>query len=209
MLHNSSSQRRPPGEYFDIRPARLSLQSLERSWELDPDKETIDGVSARECGLSAIVTTDSPQVLRKAAVDIAYFFRREFEYDFVQYSAWENEEDDDHRAFLWTSSMTLQDDKVTVIGASCWRWREYTDAPHAYALQWIWLHPYERRKGHLSKSWPYFQKRFGPTFQVEHPYSDGMKQFLTKQGIIRATGYQADLADSLRRTEPGASNAID
>jgi hypothetical protein len=50
-----------------------------------------------------------------------------------------------------------------------------------WALQWIWFHPYERRKGHLRNAWPYFLDRFG-TFQVEPPLSPAMDKLLVEEG---------------------------
>jgi hypothetical protein len=49
-------------------------------------------------------------------------------------------------------------------------------------LEWIWLHPYERRKGLLSRHWPAFVEEFG-NFYVAPPLSHSMKQFLEKKGI--------------------------
>jgi len=47
-------------------------------------------------------------------------------------------------------------------------------------LEWIWITPKERKKGHLATRWINFRKQFGD-FVVESPVSDGMKGFLKKQ----------------------------
>jgi hypothetical protein len=109
---------------------------------------------------------------------MAWHFRREFGYDFVQYTS--GEEDDGHRAYLWVLPGTLENGKVKAVGACCFRWREWDGAPASYGLQWIWLHAHERRKGHLTKAWPYFQERFGK-FIPESPLSPAMKRFLLKR----------------------------
>lgn len=157
---------------------------LEASWNADGGKETIDGISAVGCGLKAVVTPTSPQVLRRAVTCIAHYFRREITNGMLQYSSSE-EDDDGHRAYLWANEGCLHNGKITVFGACCFRLRQW---PHplpegfpeeSYALQWLWLHPYERRKGHLSKAWPYFLARFDP-FVPEGPFSPGMDAFLRK-----------------------------
>jgi hypothetical protein len=48
-----------------------------------------------------------------------------------------------------------------------------------FTARWIWLHPYYRRKGILSESWPMFVDRFGD-FQVELPLSEAMESFMEK-----------------------------
>ena len=178
----------PPGDYYCIKSHALSRARLEESWNSDPDRETVDGTSARTCGLSAVVTATSRPVLRRAVECIAYYFRREFSYDFVQYCSLEME-DDGHRAYLWTDPQTLKNDKETVIGACCFRWRRWKDVPadfpaESYCLQWLWLHPYQRRKGVLSKAWPYFLARFDP-FVPEGPHSPAMEAFLRKHHCDR------------------------
>lgn len=155
----------PPGMYHTIDAPRISRSDLIQSWLLDQGNETLDGVSARDCGISAIATPASPRHLREAVECIAYYFKREFDYSFIQYCSRELD-DDQHRAYLWTDPTSVQDDAEPVIGACCFRWRQWKDAPpdmdtESYALQWVWIHPYERRKGLLSKAWPYLQKRFG------------------------------------------------
>ena len=178
----------PPGDHYCIKPPALARTLLQESWELDGDKETVGGISAKDCGLSAVVTTATRPVLRRAVECIAYYFRRELEYDFLQYCSLEME-DDGHRAFLWTDPQTLRDEKETVIGACCFRWRQWKDVPadfpaETYGMQWIWLHPYQRRKGVLSKAWPYFLARFDP-FVPEPPHSPTMEAFLRKNHYDR------------------------
>jgi hypothetical protein len=132
-----------------------------------------------ECNNPIRITHKSPKRYRKTVYKIACFFRREFEYDFVQYD--EDEDDPKHVAFLWLHpiSMQLPNEKFRFpcIGATCFRYREWTDAPHGYVMQWIWFHPYWRQKGLLSKSWPNFTQEFGD-FICEPPYSRAMIGFL-------------------------------
>jgi hypothetical protein len=118
------------------------------------------------------VTTRSPLNLRHAVWQLASYFRREFRYDVVQYGFEGRETDKSARAYLW-DLVDAGDVVHRAIGACCFRWREYSDAPPGWALQWIWLHPFERGQGHLTQAWPYFRARF-EDFDVEPPVSMGM-----------------------------------
>lgn len=116
----------------------------------------------------------SPASQKKAVELMATYFRREFGYDFVQYSANEFLDDSETLAWLWATGYP-QD--YTIIGGGCFRKREWKDLPNAWAMQWIWLHPYFRRKGILTRAWPVFTAMFGP-FDVEEPVSNAMDHFL-------------------------------
>jgi hypothetical protein len=123
----------------------------------------------------------APIALRKAVYSCALFFRREFGYDFVQYAI---REDDWHsRAFLWISDPDYTDEH-NVWGACCFRWRESKDADPLWAMQWVWLHPYARNHGLVTRTWSYFLARFG-WFDVEPPYSQAMRHALRKVGWSR------------------------
>jgi hypothetical protein len=162
----------------------VTYEGLDRSWNLDQGKETINGISAKACGLGAEVTARSPKMLRQAVEQMAYYFRREFGYDFVQYSS--EEEDDGHRAYLWVLPGTLENGKVKAVGACCFRWRGWDGAPASYGLQWIWLHPHERRKGRLTEAWPYFQISFCPL-------SRRFPLAFECLAVVEATSYNASL----------------
>jgi len=130
-----------------------------------------------------VVTSRSPVTERRSVEAIAVYFKREFGYDFVQFSSGSGRfrESEDVRAFVWSDigkhRMGIEDRWVT--GATCFRWREYLDAPSGYAMQWIWLHPYVRHQGLLTSAWPFFRARFGD-FVCEPPLSDAMSRFLEK-----------------------------
>jgi hypothetical protein len=135
-------------------------------------------------GAAIPVTSRSPQALGKAVYRLAQFFRREFRYDFVQYGYEGRDDDPEHVAFLWVHPEGLGSSDlfmVTAVGACCFRWRAWRDAPHGHALQWVWFHPYWRRRGLLSEAWPAFRERFGD-FVTEPPLSDAMRSFLAKRG---------------------------
>ena len=125
-------------------------------------------------------TTNSGFLGVKRVERLAQYFRREFRYDFVQWSATNDEPS--ARAFVWVVDHWPH---PVGFGACCFRWREWTDAPHGWALQWIWLHPYERGKGHLTRVWPYFRETFGD-FHVERPLSSAMRAFLERHQRIES-----------------------
>jgi GNAT superfamily N-acetyltransferase len=127
------------------------------------------------------VTMASPLPLRKAVWRHAQFFRREFHFDFEQYGYEGRETNPNHVAFLWIhpESVGMDDDWLApIIGACCFRLREGDERAY-WALQWIWMHPFFRRRGLLQIAWPDFCKEFGG-FICEPPLSDAMKAFLAK-----------------------------
>jgi hypothetical protein len=129
------------------------------------------------------ITHVSPMQYRKAVYRIACFFRREFEYDFVQYGDEGKEDDPKHVAFLWIhpeAEGCSRGFRIPCIGATCFRYRDRPDQPARYTMQWVWFHPYWRCKGLLSKSWPDFKQEFGD-FICELPISEAMTKFLEKQ----------------------------
>jgi hypothetical protein len=174
-------------ERYDITATHLPYNLKERSFG---DESEINGVSAANCGIGAIITPRSTKISRKAVEHIARYFRREFDYDFTQYCAEEYTHPEEHRAYLWIDhrncEYTRQGTPVDpVIGACCFRLREYEGKrppgvpAKCYALQWIWFHPFERNHGHLSKALPYFIARFGQLI-AEPPFSPAMDGFLRK-----------------------------
>ena len=66
--------------------------------------------------------------------DRALIFRRELRYSFVGWGA-KYERDTTAEGYLFA------DDAGAIIGACAFRWREYSDAPAAWALQWVWVCP--------------------------------------------------------------------
>jgi hypothetical protein len=139
--------------------------------------------------------------LRTAVHRCALYFRREFGYDFPPYDVREN--DWRSRAFLWVSCPGIAN-KHNVWGACCFRWRKYTNADPLWAMQWVWLHPYARNRGLMTKAWPYFLLRFG-WFDVEPPYSQAMRYALRKVGwarpFVRGEGHK-----STRPSSPDGMN---
>lgn len=124
----------------------------------------------------------SPIQHRKAVHDMALYFKREFNYDFPQYDYREEKPDELLAAYLWVHPDFIDfavDFRIPCIGAACFRLRNRADAPSSWAMQWVWFHPYLRRKGLLAASWPHFNEGF-PDFICEPPLSESMELFLKK-----------------------------
>jgi hypothetical protein len=115
--------------------------------------------------------------MHKEIYERARLFKREFHYDFVQWHP-DGERNPGVVGFLFVDPAG----SGKLLGACCFRWREYSNAPHRWAMDWIWLAPGARRTGLLTARWPSFLKDFG-AFHVEHPRSDAMQAFLKKHGL--------------------------
>lgn len=136
------------------------------------------------------VTINSPIRYRRAVYKIATFFKRELDYDFIQYGYNGHEDDENHVAFLWThpNAFDYDDFLIPCIGATCFRWREYTDHSPLWVMQWVWFHPYFRNshymgEGLLKAAWGDFKKEF-PDFIPEPPLSNAMVGFLKKMEVF-------------------------
>lgn len=134
------------------------------------------------------VLYNSPLRYKKAVETIARYFMREFQYDCLQYCHLER--CPNTVAYLWNELVTTNyapyNHVGRVFGACCFRYRDekwgIKENPY-WALQWIWIHPFERRKGHLTKALPFFKQCFGD-FNIEHPLSEAMQKFVSKNGIL-------------------------
>lgn len=122
-----------------------------------------------------LVTAQSPSWKHKEIYYRALAFKREFKYDFVQWKSPKGDNDPNVHGFL------LSNDNCAVIGGCAFRQRITPDGKKLWVLDWVWICPSERRKGHLAKRWKLFRERFGD-FLVEPPVSKEMLNFLHKRG---------------------------
>jgi hypothetical protein len=147
-----------------------------------------------------VVGPQSPLSWRRAIEELAYYFKREMKFDSAQFSADERFEHKllrdrvlvFHRTEILDHKPTPRNPKdftnaYSFFGAICVRWREWEDAPASWSVPWLWLHPYERRQGHLTKAWPFLLKMF-PNPHIERPFSPAMDAFLKKVGYVNGTG---------------------
>lgn len=131
-----------------------------------------------------------PISLRKAIYQFATYFRREFQYDFVQYSIEPEPNYGDKNTWAYLIGEPLYDHRLGSYGACCFRWRDkWTNLEPHWALQWIWIHPYKRNNGLLSKYWPFLEEKFG-NFMVEDPLSKAMEYFLKNRAMQHDHQYE-------------------
>ena len=96
------------------------------------------------------------KALREHVERFARYFLREMHFNGLQFEAAESPQSVGYvpyRAFLFS----LQG---RYIGAGCFRLRDDQDPVVPWLFDWLWLHPYVRRKGHLSCAWPELIKAF-------------------------------------------------
>lgn len=133
------------------------------------------------------VTHKSPRPIKAAVATVAAFFQREFQYDCLQYGYKGLEDDPYHTAYLFFDEgrrfefFKGQGFVSPSIGACCFRTRRIKGSESSVGLQWIWIHPYFRRKGVLTKHWPFLVEQHGDFF-AEPPLSPAMDGFLRKVG---------------------------
>ena len=141
-----------------------------------------------------VIGPQSPLSWLKVVEKMAYYFKRELGYEtptFVADDRFEPELRHDRILVFYKSK--ILDHKPSVrnpkdfinayifFGAIGVRWQQWKDVPASWSLPWVWLHPYERRKGHLTNAWPLVLKMF-PNPVVEQPISQAMTGFLNKVG---------------------------
>lgn len=120
-----------------------------------------------------LVKTTSATWKHKEMYIRAVAFKREFGYDFVQWQSEKGDKDPYVQGFLFT------DEPGAIVGACSFRRDDKMDNNDFWVLDWVWICPKERRKGHLAKRWERLRKRFG-NFRLTFPVSDDMKTFLAK-----------------------------
>lgn len=133
-----------------------------------------------------LVDSSSPTIMLRRVEKFARYFKREMRFDLVQFSAKEVDPQfakDPFEAYLFFEFARdlMEEDKPTpnrFIGACCFRLKNEGTQDSYWSMDWVWLHPYFRHRGHLRKAWPMFVKKYGD-FEVEEPWSAGMEKFLS------------------------------
>jgi hypothetical protein len=135
-----------------------------------------------------LVTDESPPRLQAAVYSAALAFKREMHLDFLQFydpvpsatgggaqnagSPWE--------AWLF-GSQAYETRRSLSAGSACFYQGVYAELPHTWTLSWVWIHPYDRRRRHITKAWPMWTERYGD-FLIERPISDPMISLIAKVG---------------------------
>ena len=147
-----------------------------------------------------VVGTGSPLSWRNAVDEMALYFKHEMKYESFGYNADERDPllmDDRMLVFTDTYPEVNQPTKeppsgytnrlfFTGVIAMRARKERWNSGPN-WALDWVWFHPFERRRGHLSRAWPFLLQMY-PDFKISEPVSDAMQAFLNKIGHNKISG---------------------
>ncbi len=136
-----------------------------------------DGEHGREIVLQ--VTRTTPIVIKRAVEKLARYFRREFEYDFSNYTV--DEHTDACGAWLWIDR-TYGERWPATGHAVFWRAEDGN-----WDLGSVWQHPYRRDQGRLRAIWPTWQQIYGP-FWIATPLSSAMRGFLMNSDTVLPNG---------------------
>jgi|SRR5450755_1106942 hypothetical protein len=123
------------------------------------------------------VLPSSAEALRTHVERFARYFMREMHFNGLQFEASETQTSlgfVPYKAFLFAR-------QGHYIGAGCFRYRDDQSTTCPWLFDWLWLHPYCRGQGHLTRVWPEFQNEFDQ-FRCAQPLSTSMKHFLAKVG---------------------------
>jgi hypothetical protein len=112
---------------------------------------------------------------RLAIERIGYFIKRERDYDFPPYDG--SRVEDGVFAHLFAVPYTHISSRA--VGAAVFSADEPGCKDSGYCLEWVWIHPYFRRDGILTRAWEVFRRQYGD-FSVAAPYSPSMLAFLKK-----------------------------
>ena len=112
------------------------------------------------------INKHSPKTYKNAVLALACYFRREFNYDFAQYDP---RDDSDYESWVFITRLGR------AFGACTFRKTKYNNTPK-WKLDWVWIHPFLRRKRILSKVQKIFRNKYDD-FLLELPLSDAMFKF--------------------------------
>ena len=130
-----------------------------------------------------VIGPQSPLSWLKAVEGMAYYFKRELKFEspaFVVNDRFDPEAQRDRVLVFYKREIlerkpTPRNTKdffnaYIFLGAIGIRWKQEKNDSTSWSLPWVWIHPYERRKGHLTNAWPSLLKMF-PNPLVEKPIS--------------------------------------
>ncbi len=179
--------------FYDIRPG--VLRGDPRTHMLEPyHAAMVDEVARCDVPFPSkqvcMVTSKSCRAYKRAVERMASFFQRELNYDFPQYAATEYSRsyryrkhvatDSELRGFFWfeNNDGNRIENEWPTLGGACFRLREFSDGTR-WLLDWVWIHPYARRRHLLTQAWPFFRSMFGD-FDCSPPLTSAMASFLEK-----------------------------
>jgi hypothetical protein len=121
-----------------------------------------------------VVDQDAPKWMHTEMYERAVMFKREMEFDFVQWNTppRRGRTTEEGVGYL----LCTPDAPVTIAGACAFRERA-----EGWTMDWAWIAPRYRRTGLMRGHWPRFVERYGD-FLLEHPLSDAMQSFVSANG---------------------------
>jgi len=137
----------------------------------------IDLDQSKAIGNCFIANKNQPVSIHKAIEKLSYYFKNEFNFDYVQYTAFGDMNNAKSQAYIWIDDDW---DDTFAVGACCFRFLGDVGQCNKWSLEWIWFHPYYRNKGLLAGAWKSFEKKYGKDFHIQPPLSKGMERFLEK-----------------------------
>lgn len=131
------------------------------------------------------IDAESPRELKDGLEKIALYFKRESLFDCVQYKSklHINSVENETIGLIFydvaidETTDAHRDIPLRILGGGCFK---KVSQQKVWCLDWIWLHPYERRKGLLSTHWEDVEERFGKVI-FSKPLSKAMEAFITKK----------------------------
>lgn len=136
----------------------------------------------------------SPKPLHREMYERAVMFKREMQFDFIQWAAPPARGPIQEDAIGWL--ICSPDSPSTIRGACAFRERE-----SSWTMDWAWIAPSSRRQGLMTALWPTLVQAMGD-FPLETPLSEAMREFVSKHG----TPTQQQLVNG-SSSIPGGSHA--
>jgi len=157
--------------YIDPSPEYYTIDAKEF---LNPEKKFLRGRLPRAIE-HWVIPSEIPHESRLVLERIGYFLKREEDLDFPPYSASllvDNE-------FGHIFSVPFTEETSRPIGGASFSKKRWNDGKEGFLMDWIWFHPYYRRKGILSAAWATLVADYGQ-FPVSLPCSPVMALFREK-----------------------------
>lgn len=126
-----------------------------------------------------LVTKHSPLWKHREMYLRAKGFKREMQFDFFQWP----KPSSDSTLKTTATGILFTETSGRIVGACSFIPIQEGSVLLYWLLDWAWIAPTERRKGHLTARWSMFKKKFGK-FMISSPVSEEMQSFLIKQGDL-------------------------
>lgn len=131
-----------------------------------------------------LVVAESPIWMHREVHQRALQFKREFQYDFLQ---WEGSPRKKNLCPESHGYLFADHSDTCGLGAAVGACAFWNDGD-MWRMRWIWVCPSMRRSGVFAKRWAEFLQRYGD-FEIDTPLSDAMAAFVKKHGTVKQKRY--------------------